>query len=179
MIMNKSIIFNLKLNDNEIDKAGEKSSNFLKSHGIPNETVQAQIMILRELINNGKKFEKPTTLETEITVFLLVEEKTITVEVRQAVEESFQHQLDQLDKTIQWIRAYGDPFEPYMKKLREKYENPKDREANGIGLARIAYEAGAILDFFVSEDNILNLSAVRSLNSGCRIKLFKRGNHTG
>jgi hypothetical protein len=169
MIMKKSILFNLKLNDTEIDKAGKKSSDFLKSHGFSNETVQAQIMILRELINNGKKFENPTTLETEITVFLLVEEETITVEVRQAVEESFQHQLDELDKTIQWIRVYGDPFEPYMKKLREKSENSTNRDANGIGLARIAYEAGAILDFFVSEDNILNLSAVRSLNGDCRI----------
>ena len=167
--MKKSIKFNLKLNDIEIDKAGEKSSTFLKSHGFSNKTVQAQIMILRELINNGKKFENPNTLETEMTVLLFVEEKTITVEVRQAVEESFQRQLDELDKTIQWIRVYGDPFEPYMKKLREECENPNNHEANGIGLARIAYEAGAILDFFVSEDNILNLSAVRSLNGDCRI----------
>jgi hypothetical protein len=169
MIMKNSIMFNLKLNDNEIDKAGEKSSNFLKSHGFSNETVHAQIMILEELINNGKKFEHPTSTESEITVFLLVEEKTITVEVRKAVEESFQRQLNELDKTIQWIRIYGDPFEPYMKKLREKAENSNNRDANGIGLARIAYEAGAILDFFVSEDNILNLSAVRSLDGNCRV----------
>ena len=91
--MKKSIVFNLKLNDSEIDKAGEKSSTFLKSHGFSNKTVQAQIIILKELINNGKKFENPNTLETEMTVFLLVEEKTITVEVRKAVEESNQCQL--------------------------------------------------------------------------------------
>ena len=42
-------------------------------------------------------------------------------------------------------------------------------DAYGIGLARIAYEAGAVLDFFVDEDNILNLSAVRSLNGDSRI----------
>ena len=167
--MKKSILFTLKLNDNEIDKAGKKGSNFLKSHGFSNETVQAQIMILRELINNGKKFETPSSSDSEMTVFLLVEEKAITVEVRKAVEESSQRQLNELDKTIQWIRGYQDPFEPYMKKLREKSENSTNRDANGIGLARIAYEAGAILDFFVSEDNILNLSAVRSLNGDCRI----------
>ena len=167
--MKKSILFNLKLNDHEIDKAGATGSDFLKSHGFSNETVQAQIMILKELIINGKKFENPCSLESEITVFLLVEEKTITVEVRQAVEESYQRQLNELDKNIQWIRGYQDPFEPYMKKLREQSENSNDSEANDIGLARIAYEAGAILDFFVSEDNILNLSAVRSLNGDCRI----------
>jgi hypothetical protein len=169
MIMKKSILFNLKLNDHEIDKAGATGSDFLKSHGFSNETVQAQIMILKELIINGKKFENPSSLESEITVFLLVEEKTITVEVRKAVEESYQRQLNELDKTIQWIRGYQDPFEPYMKKLRERSENSNNSDANDIGLARIAYEAGAILDFFVSEDNILNLSAVRSLNGDCRI----------
>jgi len=167
--MKNSILFNLKLNSHEIDKAGEKGSKFLESHGFSNETVEAQIMILNELIINGKKFENPNSFESEITVFLLVEEKTITVEVRKAVEESNQCQLNELDKAIQWIRGYQDPFEPYMKKLREKSENLNDSEANDIGLARIAYEAGAVLDFFVSEDNILNLSAVRSLNGDCRI----------
>ena len=167
--MKKSILFNLKLNDNEIDKAGKKGSNFLKSHGFSNETVQAQIMILRELINNGKKFETPSSSDSEMTVFLLVEEKAITVEVRKAVEESSQRQLNELDKTIQWIRGYQDPFEPYLKKLTEISEDSNSSEANVIGLARIAYETGAILDFFVSEDNILNLSAVRSLNGDFRI----------
>ena len=167
--MKKSILFNLKLNDNEIDEAGERGSNFLKSHGFSNETVEAQIMILNELINNGKKFENPSSIESEITVFLLIEDKTITVEVRKAVEESYQGQLNELDKTIQWIRGYQDPFEPYMKKLRAKSDFSTNSEANGMGLARIAYEAGAILDFFVSEDNILNLSAVRNLNGDCRM----------
>jgi hypothetical protein len=167
MIMKKSIMFNLKLNDTEINKAGEKGSHFLKSHGFSHETVQAQVMIIKELINNGKKFETPASSESEVTVFLLVEEKAITVEVRKAIEASYQRQLDELDKTIQWIRGYQDPFEPYVKKLREKPAKSKSGEANGIGLARIAYEAGAILDFFVSEDNILNLSAVRNIDGGC------------
>lgn len=170
MTMKKSLKFNLRLNDTAIDKADERGTNFLKSHGFSNETVQAQIMILRELINNGKKFESPSSLgKSEITVFLLVEEKTITVEVRKAVEESSQHELNKLDKTIQWIRGYQDPFVPYMKKLREISENSNNSETNGIGLARIAYEAGATLDFFVSEDNILKLSAVRSLKGDCGI----------
>jgi len=169
MIMKKSILFNLRLNDNEIDEAGERGSNFLKSHGFSNETVEAQIMILNELINNGKKFENPSSIESEIAVFLLIEDKTITVEVRKAVEDSYQGQLNELDKTIQWIRGYQDPFEPYIKKLRAKSEFSTSSEVNGMGLARIAYEAGAILDFFVSEDNILNLSAVRNSNGDCRI----------
>ena len=38
---------------------------------------------------------------------------------------------------------------------------PDRVKANGFGLARIAYKAGAVLDFYVSEDNILHLFAVR------------------
>ena len=166
--MENSILFNLKLNDRALEKAGKKSSSFLKSHGFSNETVQAQIKILKELINNGKKFDPPSSAkESEISVFLLVEAEAITVEIRKAVEESSQRQLIELDKTIQWIRGYHDPYEPYMKKLREASGNLNSRKTNGIGLARIAYEAGAVLDFFVSEDNILNLSAVRNLNGDC------------
>jgi len=167
--MKNSILFNLKLNDTEIDQAGKKGLSFLKSHGFTNDTVQAQIMILKELINNGKQFEKTSAPNDEITVFFLVEEKAITVEIRKPVKESNQRQLNDLDKTIQLIRGYQDPFEPYMKKLRENPGNSINSDAYGIGLAKIAYEAGAVLDFFVDEDNILNLSAVRSLNGDSRI----------
>ena len=168
--MKNSILFNLKLTEHEIEKADKKSSSFLRSHGFSKETVQAQIKILRELIHNGKKFDNPSSAkESELSVFLLVEDKAITVEIRKAVEESSQRQLIELDKTIQWIRGYQDPFEPYMQKVGEIRENLNQGEANGIGLARIAYEAGAILDFFVSEDNVLNLSAVRNLNGDCRV----------
>jgi hypothetical protein len=37
--------------------------------------------------------------------------------------------------------------------------------ANGFALARLAHEANAIIDFYVSEDNILRLSAVRKLDA--------------
>ena len=104
--MKNSILFNLKLNDTEIDQVGKKGRSFLKSHGFTNDTVQAQIMILKELINNGKQFEKTSAPNDEITVFFLVEEKPITVEIRKPVKESNQHQLNDLDKTIQLIRGY-------------------------------------------------------------------------
>jgi len=37
-------------------------------------------------------------------------------------------------------------------------------------ITRAAYEGGAILDFFVSEDNFLNLSAVGSFDDHHRIQ---------
>lgn len=85
------------------------------------------------------------------------------MEVSKPVNESSYSRLNELDKTIQWISGYQDPFEPYTIKLSEVSAHSPNRKTNGFELARIAYEAGAILDFYVSEDNILNLSAVRNL----------------
>ena len=51
-----------------------------------------------------------------------------------------QRQLEELDKTIQWIRVYRDPFEPFMMSAQEASENSNNSESNGFGLARIAYE---------------------------------------
>lgn len=96
-----------------------------------------------------------------MSVHIYIEEKTITAEVRKAVEEpASDNQLQALDKTIQWIRGYQDPFEPFMVSAWQTSESNSDSDSNSFGLAKIAYEAGAILDFYVSEDNVLNLSAV-------------------
>ena len=59
--MENSITLNLKPNGGEIERAGQKSSNFLKSHGFSEKAVDIQIMILRELINSGIKYGKFTS----------------------------------------------------------------------------------------------------------------------
>jgi len=168
MPMKKSIKFSVKPGDKDIEKAREKGSEFLKSHGLSDDTVRAQMTILNELISNGKKFSDLRAPGNEMTILLLIDKNAVTVEVSNPVNESSYSQLNELDKTIQWIRGYQDPFEPYTIKLREASANSHSGQTNGFELARIAYEAGAILDFYVSENNILNLSAVRNLNCDLR-----------
>ena len=166
--MKKSIRFNVKPGGKDIEKAREKGSEFLKSHGLTDATVRAQMTIFNELISNGTKFGNLKPPGNEMTVLLIIDKNAVTVEVSKPVNESSYSRLNELDKTIQWIRGYQDPFEPYTIKLSEVYTNSPPGETNGFELARIAYEAGAILDFYVSEDNILNLSAVRNLNCDLR-----------
>jgi len=156
--------FSLRSNGGEIQKLEQKSSNFLKYHGYSDDTIQDQIMILRELIISGKKFDDLGPFGFETSVQLHIEDNTITVEVKKLVCESAYGMLADLDKTIQWIRGYQDPLEQYMINLSESSGASHLAGANGLGLARIAYEADAIIDFYVSEDNILNLSAVSNLN---------------
>ena len=162
--MQTSIEINLRPDGHEIDKAGKKSSDFLKSHGFSDDAIHTQIMILRELIHNGIRYGNLNKSENKITAHIHIAENTITFEVKNPVDETCFERLKELDTTIQFIRGYQDPFEAYLLKRKEVSQNASHSETNGLGLARIACEGRAILDFFVSEDNILNLYAVKSLN---------------
>lgn len=162
--MKNSIEFRLKPISSEIAKVGEKGGHFLKSHGLSDDGIQTQLMVIKELINSGKTFDNQRPAGNEMSVHILIEENMITAEVRKSVNESANDsQLETLDKTIQWIRGYQDPFTPFMIKSRQATESACDSDACSFRLAKIAYEAGAILDFYVNEDNILNLSAVSHL----------------
>ena len=165
MPIKKTMEFSLKSNGGEIEKLERKSSNFLKYHGYSDDTIQAQIMILKELIISGKKFDGLRPSKFEMSVQLHIEDNTITVEVKQSVCESAYGKLEELDKTIQWIRGYQDPLEHYMINLAETSGASTIAGTNGLRLAIIAREADAMIDFYVSEDNVLNLSAVSNLTA--------------
>ena len=164
--MKNTLEFKLKPTSREIKKAGEKGTCFFKSHGFSDDMVQVQLMILRELIKNGIKYGKSNPPPYNVTVHLHLAENTVIIEVMVPVDDTCSDRLISLDKTILFIKGYQDPYEPYAM-LKRNCHN--DGEANGIGLARIAYKGKADLDFYVSEDNILNLSAVRNLNGDLRI----------
>ena len=167
MPMTKSIQFSLKRGDFEIETVREKGRNFLKAHGFSDDTVQTQMTILQQLINSGRKFDNLVASKNEMTVLLLIEENAIIVEVSKLINESSSSQLDELDKTIQSMRTWGyqEPSKAYAIDCREPSgRNSQDCKVEGFELAKIVYEEGAVLDFYVSEDKILNLSAVRNLD---------------
>jgi hypothetical protein len=162
--MKNTLKFNLKPICTDIAQAGEKSSSFLKSHGLSDNLVQVQINILTGLIKNGIKFARFTPSADEITVRLQIDEQHYTIEVMNPVDQTRRDQLEQLDKTIQFIRGFQDPNEAYSIRAVEAAGHPIEAEANDLDLAKLACKGGAILDFFVSKDNFLNLSAVGSID---------------
>jgi len=162
--MQSSLEINLKPDGHEIEKVGEMSSDFLKSHGFSDEAIHVQIMILRELIHNGIRYGKFTPSENTISAHIHISKKTIVFKVKNPIDETCFERLEELDKTIQFIRGYQNPFKAYLLKKKEASQNSTCSEVNGLGLARIACEGRTILDFFVSEDNILNLYAVKNLD---------------
>jgi hypothetical protein len=166
--MKKSIEFNIKPDWDEIEKIRNESADFLQSHKLSDDTVHSLSMIISELIENGIKYGNFKMLENKVVVMINIERNTVTIEVLNPVDESAFKHLSRLDKTIQWIRGYQDPFEAYIERIKEVSKKPLNDIESGIGLVRIAYEGKALLDFFVGENNMLNVSVVSNIEGGDR-----------
>ncbi|MBW2582816.1 MAG: ATP-binding protein [Deltaproteobacteria bacterium] len=167
--MNKSIEFDVKPDWDEIEKVRNESADFLQSHELSDDTIHSLSMIISELIENGLKYGDFKTEGNKVVVIINVATNMITVEVLNPVDESAYEHLSKLDKTIQWIRGYQDPFEAYIERIKEVSKKPLHDMESGIGLVRIAYEGNALLDFFVAENNMLNVSVVSNLEKGDRV----------
>lgn len=163
--MPKSKKFSFMPDPREIEKLVGKIENILKSFDFSKGSIKTQIMIIQELIKNGIKVGNLNPSESEITVCLSISDNTITIEVKNPVNETCTENLKHLDKTIQFIRGFQDPFEAYLIMQNKTMTNKNREEVRGLNLAKIAYEGQALLDFYVSDDNILNQSAVRSVTS--------------
>jgi hypothetical protein len=157
--MKKSITFFLNSNGKEVTKVREKASNFLKLHGLSDKTLQEQIIIIKELLKTCRKYSGFNSPQGKMTVQIHINRNKIIVEVSNPINDVKNKQLQELDKIIQFIRGYQDPFEAFLK-LKAASSNGSD----GLVLAKLAYEGKTTIDFFVSEDNIMNMSAVRMIN---------------
>lgn len=135
----------------------------MRSQGISNDAVHAQFRIIRELIKTGIKYGNFSPTETAIMVGVQVVGNSIMVEITNPINEAGFERLKELDKTIQFIRGYQDPFEAFMIIQKEVSIYSPHGHSSALDLSRIAYEEKAILDFFVNQDNILQLSAIRIL----------------
>jgi len=158
--MKKSLKLIVEAEWDEIEKARNKCSRFLRSHGLASDSVQAFTMVVSELIENSMKYGIFKSPQDKVVAEILIDEKTVTAEVINPIDTNVFKHLRRLDRTIQWVRGYQDPFEAYVERLKDVSKKPLSDEESGLGLTRIAYEGKAIVDFFLSEENLLNVSAV-------------------
>lgn len=159
----KSMKLIVKPNWDEIEGVRNTSSEFFRSHGFSGDAVNALTMVISELVENGIKYGDFRTPENNVILTIHIGPRIVTVQVINPVDETAYDHLKRLDRTIQWIRGYQDPFQAYTERIREVSKRPLHDKESGLGLVRIAYEGKSILDFFVGEDNILNVSAVSML----------------
>ena len=133
-------------------------SQFFRDAGWDQEDTYGLSMAAQELLENAVKYGAFGPSDT-ITLNLDSVGDTATVEVVSRVKADSER-FRKLDQTIQWIRGFQNPFEAWVERLKDVSSRPLVAGESGLGLTRIAYEGGCILDFYVSEDNLLAISAV-------------------
>lgn len=144
----------------ELEVARAEAVSFLRGHAFGEATINATEMVVAELTENAAKYgafeEPPAPLAIAITV----QGATVTVEVRSPVRSADDEHLRKLDRAVQWIRGFQNPFEAYIERLKEVSAQSLETSESGLGLVRIAYEGQSILDFFLNDRNVLAVSAV-------------------
>ena len=160
--MTASVTINPKPDWDEIDLVREQAESFLVAQGIDTDSQHAVTMIACELAENAVKYGHFTSDDARIDVTLSCDDQEITVEVRSPLKQGDEDHLDRLDEMIQWIRGYQDPFQAYLERLKEVSGQDLDHEESGLGLVRIAYEGQSTLDFYINDDMVVAVSAVRA-----------------
>jgi hypothetical protein len=162
--MNSEIRMSIKPEWDNIEEVRVNAEIFLKSKKIPEDVKDAIIMNISELLENAIKYGNYENGTNDITASISISERDITVEVKSPVKDEDDLHFRRLDKIVQWVRGYQNPFEAYIEKIKEVALQPMDNNQSGLGIVRIAYEGQSIIDFFVNDDNIISVSAVYHLS---------------
>ncbi len=162
----KAIDMTIRPKWEQIEKVRRKARSFLKNQGLSKDVIDALTMVSSELVENGLKYGFYEGPETRLNVNLYIQEGQVIVEVTHPTGAGATSHLRRLDKTLQWIRGFQDPFQAYLEKLKEVARKPIHDSESGLGLVRIAYEGKAIIDFFVGEENAVNVSATAGIDKG-------------
>jgi hypothetical protein len=144
----------------EIDGVREQTAAFLRSQGLAPPGVDAVAMVACELTENAVKYGHYADDAQQLNVHVSYAPHGVTVEVRCPVRADDEENLRRLDRMVQWIRGYQDPFEAYLDRLKEVSSQSLDNAESGLGLVRIAYEGQSVLDFYVNDQHVLAVSAV-------------------
>jgi len=155
-------VLNLKIEPDwdEIEVVRQRCSDFLSSKDFTDDVVHALTMVVSELTENSIKYGTFNNKENKVLVDVFVGHDMVTIEVNNPIGEEALDNLKRLDKMIQGIRGYQDPFEAYIEKMKAVSKRAFSDQESGLGLARIAYEGRAILDFYVNDSDHLCVSTV-------------------
>lgn len=167
--MNNEIRMSIKPEWDNIEEVRVQTGTFLKMQKIHEDVMDAVIMNISELLENAIKYGNFANGVTDIIATVSISERDITVEVKSPVKDEDDRHFRRLDKIVQWVRGYQNPFEAYIEKIKEVSLQPIDDNQSGLGIVRIAYEGQSIIDFFVNDDNIISVSAVYHLSEPGRV----------
>lgn len=167
--MNNEIRMSIKPEWDNIEEVRVQTETFLKMQKIHEDVMDAVIMNISELLENAIKYGNYNNGINDVIASVSISERDITVEVKSPVKDEDDRHFRRLDKIVQWVRGYQNPFEAYIEKIKEVSLQPIDDNQSGLGIVRIAYEGQSIIDFFVNDDNIISVSAVYHLSEPGRV----------
>ncbi len=147
----------------KMGNVNETILSFLESCAFPAELANMYTMVACELTENGIKYGSFEEAGSSVRVRLKVDPREISIEVTNPIGGGSRAYLRELDRTIQWVRGFQDPFEAYMERMQAISRESIDVDRSGLGLVRITYEGRAALDFFVEDESTLSVSAVSEL----------------
>lgn len=168
--MNPTFNLQIKPDWSKIDAVRTRAAEFLGQHKIARDVVDAVSMVVCELVENAIKyghFDPPAAADIGVTID--VEPRMITVEVKNPAGRGQDDNLSRLDRMIQWIRGYQDPFQAYFERIRVISAQSLRSRESGLGLVRIAYEGQSVLDFYIGHDDVLAVSAAYHLDTADRV----------
>jgi hypothetical protein len=152
----------------ELETVRDQTLSFLLERKVDPDTCNAVAMVAAELLENAAKYGIYRRSCDSIELALRLEDAVITTEVCNPLGPAELEHVERLDMMIQWIRGFQDPFEAYLERLKEVSSQSLETQDSGLGLVRIAYEGGSVLDFFIREQNVLSVSAVHPRTFGAR-----------
>ncbi len=123
------------------------------------ETAFSLTMVTQELLENAVKYAHFAASEDCVQLDIRGGTDALTIEVRTPLSEE-PNALFRLDLMVQWIRGFQNPFEAYVERLKQVAALAPSESVSGLGLVRIAYEGRCLLDFYVTDQNVLAMSAV-------------------
>jgi len=158
--LTKMLNFDLTADWENLDHIRSKVEHFLKQNHFGLNDIYSIVMVCSELVENAIKYGDYNSPQSKISINIELNDSGIITEVKNPMLENNNRHVRQLDKTIQWIRGFQNPFEAYREKLKEVAEKDYIVDESGLGLARIAYEGESILDFYLEDKNMINVTAV-------------------
>jgi hypothetical protein len=164
--MNPTMILRVRPDWSEFDSLRERSANYLRDRDVGEDVRSTLSMVVCELAENAAKYGAFRRSTDAISVRVVHHDETVTIEVSNPLGPRELEHVQRLDRMIQWIRGFQDPFEAYLERLKDVSSQALASPESGLGLTRIAYEGQSVLDFVVRDQNVLFVSAVHRLEVG-------------
>ncbi len=145
----------------EMARVHEASVAYFESAKLSRDAIDTLTMIVCELVENAIKYGQTREGDSGIVqVQVSLKKGVATVQVTNSIGKTTRTHLEDLDKTIQWVRGYQDPFEAFIERMKEISREPLSLPKSGLGIVRVAFEGRAALDFVLGEDDKLSVLAV-------------------